>query len=288
MVARKSGLGRSLNELLGDSPKVSTRPVAAKDGLKNLPVEYLQRGVYQPRQEIDESSLLELAESIEAQGIIQPIVVRPITDHKYEIIAGERRWRAAQLAGLAEVPVVIRELDDEATMAMALIENIQREDLNPMEEARALQRLVDEFQLSHQEVATSIGKSRTAVTNTLRLNQLHHDVQKLLENGDIEMGHARAILALPQAQQVSVARMVSNKSFTVRQTEQYVRNLLGGEKKEPEKTENSSADIRQLENKLSDQLGAKVILQHQNKGNGKLIIHYNSSDELEGILEHIS
>lgn len=284
-MAKKSGLGRSLNELLGDSERIQAQPKTPSktDGLMELPVEFLSRGKYQPRRDMDETALNELAESIKSQGLIQPIIVRKI-EQGYEIIAGERRWRAAQLAGMTQVPVVIKSIDDEQAMAMALIENVQREDLNPMEEARALQRIHDEFHSTHQEIATAIGKSRAHVSNLIRLNQCHQEVQTLLEHGDIEMGHARALLALPQDAQVKAARVVVAKALTVRATERLVNELLTDKK--PQVVE-ESADIRQLESKLSEKLAAKVSIKHQPSGKGVLSVHYNSLDELDGILDHI-
>jgi len=297
-VARKSGLGRSLNSLLGDNKKVvvkkpqqTTVPTKTespkKEGLQHIPVEFLQRGKYQPRQDIAEEPLQELADSIKAQGIIQPIIVRLLAEkNRYEIIAGERRWRAAQLAGLSEVPVVIKKINDDTAMAMALIENIQREDLNTMEEARALFRLSGEFELTHEEIAKTVGKSRTAVTNLLRLNQLHSDVQSLLERGEIEMGHARAILGLPTENQVKAAREVAQKHMTVRATEKLVRGILQGDAKSKKITQKDH-NIQSLENELSEKLGASVSIEHKDNGKGRLYIQYNSLDELDGILEHI-
>lgn len=287
MAAKKSGLGRSLNELLGDNERIVAKPKLAEeknnDGA-HLPVEFLQRGEYQPRRDMDDAALQELAESIKAQGIIQPIIVRK-KGERYEIIAGERRWRAAQLAGLSQVPVVIKKIDDEQAMAMALIENVQREDLNPMEEARALQRLNDEFHSTHQEIAQAIGKSRAHVSNLIRLNQCHPEVQKLLSHGDIEMGHARALLSLPHDEQLKAVRLVVKQSYTVRATERLVNQLLNP--RAEQKTSENSADIKRLENKLAERLAAKVSIKHRASGKGELIIHYNSVDELDGILNHV-
>lgn len=288
MSARKSGLGKSLNALLGPQSQVSVvkKTNTPADGLAQLPVEFLQPGVYQPRKVMDDGALSELAESIKAQGIIQPIVVRKIAgDNRYEILAGERRWRAAQLAQLEKVPVVIRHIDDEAAMAIALIENIQREDLNPVETAFALQRLLDEFQLTHQEIATAVGKSRTTVTNMLRLLNLQESVRRLLENGDLEMGHARALLGLPADKQHQVATTVVEKGLTVRQTEQLIRSLLTSKPAKPQPK--LDPNIARTQQTLAEKLGAKVAINHQSKGAGKLVIQYHSLDQLQGILEHM-
>ena len=298
MAAKKKGLGRGLDALLGSAnipqKEVSTdatKPVSVTredvDGeLKHLPIEFLQRGRYQPRRDMDPQALEDLANSIKAQGVMQPIVVRPLAGpNQYEIIAGERRWRASQLAGLDKVPCVIRSVSDEAAIAMALIENIQREDLNPIEEAAALQRFQDEFELTHQQVAEAVGKSRTTVTNLLRLMSLSAEAKKLVEHGDLEMGHARAILTLDSAKQTEAARTIVAKGLSVRQTEALVRRLqqeqmaTGGTKIDP--------DIKLLQDNLSDKLGAPVMIQHSAKGKGRLVIRYGSLDELDGILDHI-
>jgi ParB family chromosome partitioning protein len=255
--------------------------------LKEIPVDLIQRGKYQPRRDIDPESLQELAESIRAQGIMQPIVVRPISDRKYEIIAGERRWRAAQIAGLDQVPAVIRDVNDESAIAMALIENIQREDLNPIEEAVSLQRLQQEFELTQQEVADAVGKSRSTIANLLRLMSLQEDVRLLLERGDMEMGHARALLALEGMQQSQAARTVVGKGMSVRQTEALVRNLLARQEFPAQAPAQLDPNIRQLQDDLSQKLGARVLIQHTAKGKGKLVLSYNSLDELDGILGHI-
>jgi len=262
-------------------------------GLKNLPVEHLQRGQYQPRVDMRQDSLQELADSIKAQGVVQPIVARPISKkgggQRYEIIAGERRWRAAQMAGLEEIPAVIRDVPDEAAIAMALIENIQRENLNPLEEARALDRLIREFDLTHAEAAKAVGRSRASVSNLLRLQDLSEKVKPLLEDRQIEMGHARALLALSNAvQQFDAARQVIKKGLSVRETERLVKNMLDtGGSKPAKKTAAPNADIRRLEIEVSEKLGAKVSVDHTPKGAGKLVISYNSLDELDGILKHI-
>ncbi|MFV8818897.1 ParB/RepB/Spo0J family partition protein [Haliea sp. E17] len=292
MAAKK--LGRGLDSLLGASAIPAQQPGAAASGtgadpeapLRELPVDLIQRGKYQPRRDIEPESLQELADSIKAQGVMQPIVVRPISDTRYEIIAGERRWRATQLAGLDTIPALIRDVPDEAAIAMALIENIQREDLNPVEEAVALKRLQDEFGLTQQEVAMAVGKSRSTVTNLLRLLSLQDDVRRMLEHGDLEMGHARALLALSDGDQSHAAGQVVARGFSVRQTEALVRQLLAAREK-PATEVAIDPNIRHLQDDLSARLGAKVQIQHGAKGKGKLILNYNSLDELDGILKHI-
>jgi len=246
----------------------------------------LRPGKYQPRTDMHETTLEELANSIKQQGVMQPIVLRPISSSRYEIIAGERRWRATQQAGLHTIPAIIKEVSDESAIAMSLIENIQRENLNPIEEAMALKRLQDEFELTQQEVAVAVGKSRATVTNLIRLIGLNPDVRRMLEHGDLEMGHARALLSLPDPQQSEAARSVVGKGLSVRQTESLVRRLMagpGGKRSKPA----VDPDIKNLEEDLSSKLGAKVLIQHTAKGRGKLILKYNSVDELEGILGHI-
>jgi len=298
MSVRKRGLGRGLDALLGGgnaassvgTDAINTALEAVRGGEANsrseLPVDLIQRGKYQPRRDIEPESLRELADSIIAQGVIQPISVRPISDQRYEIIAGERRWRAAQLAGLDVIPVVIRDVSDQAAIAMALIENIQREDLNPIEEAVSLQRLQSEFDLTQQEVATAVGKSRSTVANLLRLMTLQEDVQRLVEHGDLEMGHARALLGLEGANQSQAARIVVSKGMTVRQTEALVRHLLA-KKTGPVAAKHIDPNIRHLQDDLSLRLGAPVQILHSAKGKGKLVLSYNSLDELDGILSHI-
>lgn len=299
MTARKRGLGRGLDALLGASASAKQAVTEAEQSaslasddserqqLKVLPVDRIQRGKYQPRRDMDPESLQELADSITAQGVMQPIVVRPISDRKFEIIAGERRWRATQLAGLDSIPAVVRDVSDEAAIAMALIENIQREDLSPMEEAMALQRLQQEFELTQQEVATAVGKSRTTVTNLLRLMSLEDDVRVLLERGDLEMGHARALLGLNGADQSQAGRTVVGKGLSVRQTEALVRHILASKDRKPADKTSMDPNIRQLQDDLSEKLGAKVQIQHTAKGRGKLVLSYSSLDELDGILSHI-
>ena len=300
-MAKKRGLGgMGLDALLAGAASQSTQEQAqpqateadtafSKDVLKQLPVEYLQPGQYQPRKDMHPEGLEELASSIKAQGIMQPIVVRAIAPNtansKYEIIAGERRWRAAQMAGLHEVPAIIRDVADEAAIAMALIENIQRENLNPMEEAVALHRLQVEFELTQQQVADAVGKSRVTVTNLLRLMNLNEDVRILLEHGDIEMGHARALLGLQGEHQSEAARQVVAKAFTVRQTEALVRTWH--EQTPATAKPKLDPNIQRLEGSLGERLGAKVELKHNARGKGKLVISYSSLDELDGILNHI-
>ena len=270
------------------SPFQVDSPTPDRDGdLKNIPVDLIQRGKYQPRTDMHEEALEELSASIKNQGVMQPIVVRPISSDKYEIIAGERRWRATQMAGLDTIPAIVKPVGDEAAIAMALIENIQRENLNPIEEAMALKRLQDEFELTQQEVADAVGKSRVTVTNLMRLIGLHIDVRRMLEHGDLEMGHARALLALPDEQQTSAARVVSGKGLSVRQTEALVRRLTS-ESGAVKNKHVSDPDIKNLEDKLAEKLGAKVMIQHTAKGKGKVVVKYNSLDELDGILAHIS
>jgi ParB family chromosome partitioning protein len=295
MATKRQSLGKGLDALLGLSEEsdsivdVAGKQVDAEsaDGaMQQIPVELLQRGKYQPRRDFNSESLQELADSIAGQGLIQPIVVRSIGQGKYEIIAGERRWRAAQLAGIDAVPAVVREISDQATIAMALIENIQREDLNPIEESQALIRLQNEFSLTQQQVAEAVGKSRTAVTNLMRLASLEASVQQQVERGDIELGHAKCLLALEGNIQVQAARTVASENLTVRQTEVLVKKLLSpavSEKSQPTKNQ----DIVNLQNQLSEKLGAVVKIDHNSRGSGKLVISYNSVDELDGILDHL-
>ena len=298
---RKRGLNQSrgLDALLGEQekaehPEVSleevqpAEPGRPADGqLRSLPVEYLERGRYQPRRDMSSEALEELADSIRSQGVMQPIVVRPLgEENRYEIIAGERRWRAAQLAGLEEIPAVIRDASDETAVALALIENIQREDLNPMEEALALSRLKEEFDLTHEEVAKAVGKSRTMVTNLLRLINLEPDTRTLLEHGDLEMGHARCLLALSGAAQVEAARTVVAKGLNVRQTEALVRDFQKPKKKKAASGQ-EDPNLKRLREDLSEKLGAPVQIEQGQAGKGRLVIRYNSLDELDGILSHI-
>lgn len=282
---KKKRLGRGLDALLGGDVTNPTASISAVESApSSLPIEKLQRGEYQPRTNMDQASLEELAASIRSQGIIQPILVRPISGERYEIIAGERRWRAAQIAQLDEVPVLVRDIPDEATLAVALIENIQRENLNPVEEAVGLKRLMDEFELTHEEMAKSVGRSRAAVTNLLRLLGLTHGARQLLEHGKIGMGHGRALLALPTEQQDFAAAEVYSKSLSVRQTEALVKSY-NNPKAKP-KAEPKSTDILSLEERLAETLGTNVSVEDKN-GKGRLIIEYRSLDSLDGILARI-
>lgn len=300
----KKKLGRGLDTLLGKSAaasrpaaelvsieKADTSHPAAQEltdqQLRHLPVDLIQRGKYQPRTDMHEEALQELADSIKAQGVMQPIVVRPVAGDRFEIIAGERRWRATQLAGLDSIPAVIRLVSDESAIAMALIENIQRENLNPIEEAMALKRLQEEFRLTQQEVAEAVGKSRTTVTNLLRLMSLNNDVRTMLERGDLEMGHARALLGLGGEQQSEAAKTVAGKGLSVRQTEALVRRLLAQADQPKPEPVREDPDIHRLQEDLSERIGARVEIKHSPRGSGQLTLKYNSLDELDGILAHI-
>jgi ParB family transcriptional regulator, chromosome partitioning protein len=324
MSQKKPTLGRGLADLLGQSalrpaatpvpihapvangtaaPSAGQGQAAANAGalapgeeLARLPLDLLQKGKYQPRTDMRSESLQELADSIKAQGVIQPIVVRPVgapaagESQRYEIIAGERRWRAAQMAGLGEIPAVIRHIPDEAAIAVALIENIQRENLNPLEEARALERLISEFELTHQQAAEAVGRSRATVTNLLRLLELAPEVCERVERREIEMGHARALLPLPnRKQQAEIATVVATKGLSVRDTEALVRRLLAASNSAAADGKHAARDpnVQRLEQELADKLGAKVAIQHSTGGKGKLVVSYNSLDELDGILAHI-
>ena len=298
MMQRKPTLGRGLADLLGARPPPVAPGAPSGDELRKLPLDVLQRGRYQPRMDMRAESLAELANSIKAQGVVQPIVVRPLEvtpgsgeSQRYEIIAGERRWRAAQMAGLAEIPAVIRHVPDQAAIAMALIENIQRENLNPLEEARALSRLVSEFGLTHQQAAEAVGRSRAGVTNLLRLLELPPELCELLEKRSLEMGHARALLALAQPRQQSeVGRLVASKGLSVRETEALVRRLQsppGAGAGNGAGTRDPNANVERLEQELAEKLGARVLIQQGSGGKGKLVVSYNTLDELDGILAHI-
>src|SRR5512137_1366118 len=301
MATKRPSLGRGLEALLGtptasaDQPSAGTPAQRTDEELAHIPVDLLQRGRYQPRLDMRPESLQELADSIKAQGVVQPIVVRPLAAQKtgepirYEIIAGERRWRAAQMAGLHDIPAVVRIVPDEAAVAMSLIENIQRENLHPLEEARALDRLIREFEMTHQTAADAVGRSRAAVSNLLRLLELAEEVKSLVEQRQLEMGHARALLGLTQArQQAEVGALVAKKGLSVRETEALVKRLLThGQDTGTRETERRDPNITKLEQDLADKLGAKVHLQHTKTGKGKLVIDYHSLDELDGILAHI-
>ena len=297
MSTKKRGLGtgRGLDAVLGAVRQVRddvaaveshTIPPTMLNSLQQLPLEQLQRGRYQPRRDMNPTALQELADSIKAQGIMQPIIVRLLADDRYEIIAGERRWRAAQMAGLETIPAIIREINDDTAIAMALIENIQREDLNPMEQATAMHRFIEEFALTHQQIAEAVGKARATVTNLLRLMSLPREVKTLLEHGDLEMGHARALLSLPEQQQIDSARLVVAKGLSVRQTEALVRSLLAANEK-PADDKTIDPNVAQLQQSLADKLGAAVQIDYNKKGQGRLVIRYNSFEELDGILAHI-
>jgi ParB family chromosome partitioning protein len=284
---KKKRLGRGLGALIGnidELTKVSEQDRAS--GLRELDVDRIQRGKYQPRQNFDQQSLQELADSIRSQGIVQPIVVRPEGDH-FELVAGERRWRAAQIAGLQKIPAVIRELDGKSAAAISLIENIQREDLNPLEESQALMRLIDEFDLTHQQVADSVGRSRASVSNLLRLLDLADPVKDLVNRGLLDMGHARALLGLIRHDQIEVGNIVVNRGLSVRETEALVKQALkGGPKKKPVVQE-PDPDIRRLETRISEKLGAAVKIKSGKQGSGQLIVSFHNSEELEGILDHL-
>ncbi|GLX86056.1 chromosome partitioning protein ParB [Thalassotalea loyana] len=288
--SKRRGLGRGLDALLTNAPTPQAKSsdsnpeadVIADGQLRTLPIEQLQPGKYQPRKDMSPDALEELSDSIKAQGVIQPVVVRAVDNDKFEIIAGERRWRAAQLAQLDEIPCLIKNVQDEAAVAIALIENIQREDLNAMEEAIALERLLTEFELTHQEVADAVGKSRTTVSNLLRLNNLNEEVKTLLEHGDLEMGHARALLALEDDIQTNTARTVVAKELTVRETEALIKKVLTPEQPKVEKVKDP--DTQSLEQNLTEKLGSQVTINHNKKGKGKLVISYADLAELDSIV----
>ena len=311
MNQKRTGLGRGLEALLGQAavravpsalqPALAAAPEEsrASETLMRIPLDLLQKGRYQPRLDMRAEALEDLAQSIRAQGVIQPIVVRPLgppvagQPARYEIIAGERRWRAAQLAGITDIPALVRVVPDDAAIAMALIENIQREDLNPLEEARALERLVSEFGITHQQAAHAVGRSRAAVSNLLRLLELPPEVCRLVEARELEMGHARALLALPtRQQQIELGTQVARKGLSVRETEAWVRRIQpsGRIAERPEVSAGapgSDPNVRRLEDELAEKLGTKVAIQHSPSGRGKLVVTYNSLDELDGILAHI-
>ena len=295
MIRKKGGLGRGLDALLGaaalrdsgasDRAGPADAPMqVASETLRSLPVEQIERGRYQPRQDLREDTLQELAASISAQGVVQPVLVRALGGDRYELIAGERRWRAAQLAGLRTVPAVIREIPDSAAIAVALIENIQREDLNPLEEAAALQRLIHEFQLTHQQAADAVGRSRATISNLLRLLELSDEVQRLLMERKLDMGHARALLPLSPTLQREAAQLVLLRGLSARETEQLARRLQQSATP-PAAEKPLDPDIRQLQERLSERFGAQVRLRHAASGKGSLVIHYNTLDELDGIID---
>jgi len=284
-MVKKRGLGKSLDALLiGSGAIAESVTEQANEKLSLLPVDLIQRGKYQPRRDMDPESLQDLANSIRAQGVIQPIVVRHLLGGRYEIVAGERRWRASQLAGLKEVPAIIRNIPDEAAVAIALIENIQRESLNPIEEAMALQRLLDEFSMTHQQVADAVGKSRASVTNLLRLLTLSEEVRTMLEHGDIEMGHARALLTLPATSQLDAALMIVEKTLSVRETEELVRRMQMPNL--PALPKAIDPDIRRLQQDLASKLSMAVAINCNAKGKGKVVIRYANLTELDAILDY--
>ncbi|SFN02488.1 ParB/RepB/Spo0J family partition protein [Dokdonella immobilis] len=291
MAAKKRGLGlgRGLDALLGgaDPETESTTTASASEGeLRSLAVASISAGRYQPRRHFDEALLEELAESIKTQGVIEPIIVRSTDAGRFELIAGERRWRASQLAGLTEIPALVRDIDDRTAIAIALIENIQREDLSPLEEAHALARLIAEFKLTHQQAADAVGRSRAAVSNLLRLLDLPDPIRAHLDDGRLEMGHARALLTLPQARAIALAQKAVDQEWSVRELEEAVRRateLPKGKAARPKR----DADIEALENELAGKLGTRVSLSHGRGGRGKMVIHYHSLDELDGILGRI-
>ena len=290
MSVKKSPLGRNLSSMLSQSTlqhaveQPDSPDAPADSGLRQLPLDRIQPGPYQPRSVFDPDRLAELADSIRHQGVIQPVVVRPLPGGDYQLIAGERRWRAAQQAGIDRIPALVREVPDEVAVAMALVENIQRENLNPIEEATALRRLVDEFQLTHQEAAEAVGRSRSAVSNLLRLLELSREVRGLVDDRHLEMGHARALLSLPEAMQVAAAREVVRRQLSVRETEALVKRLTRPPR---QRTAGTDPDILRLQDELAERLCASVRIQHGARGKGKLIIAYNSADELEGIIGHL-
>lgn len=305
MNVRKKGLGRGLDALLGglgdpgmaslepdhSGAGPSATPSETEGRLSSLPLDLIERGRYQPRRDFDPDALRELADSIAVQGIIQPVVVRALAAGRYELLAGERRWRAAQQAGLSEIPAVIREVDEQGAMAIALIENIQRADLNPLEEATALQRLLGEFGLTHAQIAEAIGKSRATVTNLLRLLELNDDVKRALERGQLEMGHARALLGLKGPRQSAAADQVTSRGLSVRETERLVRQLQQEDEERanpaPRPSNVTDPDVRRLQDDLAERLGAQVQIHPGTRGGGRLVIAYHSLDELDGILAHI-
>ena len=284
---KKKRLGRGLGSLIGNIEDVAEAQASAGDsGLVDIDIDRIERGRYQPRQVFEPDALQELADSIRAQGVVQPIVVRREGDH-FELVAGERRWRAAQMAGLHEIPSIVRDVPDESAIAMALIENIQREDLNPLEEAQALMRLIEEFDLTHQQVADSVGRSRAAVSNLLRLLDLADPVKEQVNKGLLDMGHARALLALIRHDQVEIARVVVNRGLSVRETELLVKKTLGEQPKARKKAVAKDPDVKRLETEISEKLGAGVKIKSGKKGAGQLVISFNSSAELDGILKHL-
>ncbi|MGH8120868.1 MAG: ParB/RepB/Spo0J family partition protein [Gammaproteobacteria bacterium] len=286
MTLKKRSLGKGLDALLGTLP---VDVAGTTEDLRNLPVDLIKRGQYQPRKSMNPEALADLADSIRTQGVVQPILVRPLAGQpgKYEIIAGERRWRAAQMAGLQNIPALVREVPDRTAACIALIENIQREDLNPLEEAQTFNRLLEEFSMTHEAVAEAVGRSRSTVTNLLRLLELHPEVQELLRSGHLEMGHARAVAGLGPEQQVEIARRVVKRGLSVREAERLARDAQKPGKKKGARNTPIDPNIRSLQDKLSERLGARATIRHTSRGKGRLEIHYNSLDELDGILARI-
>ncbi|MDP1951926.1 MAG: ParB/RepB/Spo0J family partition protein [Nitrosomonas sp.] len=279
-MAKLKGLGRGLDALLSSNNDGN----ANEESLQNLAINLLQPGKYQPRTRMDQSSLTELAESIKAQGVMQPILVRPIADSRYEIIAGERRWRAAQIAGLDKVPVLIREVPDESALAMSLIENIQREDLNPLEEALGIQRLIKEFSLTHQTAGEALGSSRSTISNLLRLLNLSAPVQEMMMEGKIDMGHGRALLSLSPAQQIETAHLIVHKQLSVRDTEKLISRI---EQPETKKVKQQDHDLLRLQDEISEKMGTQVVIKEKKHGAGNIIIHYSNLEQLDGILSKL-
>lgn len=290
MATKKRGLGRGLDSLLDEAETKQAMHEAPMEGesVRQIELNLLQRGKYQPRREFSAESLEELAQSIRSQGVIQPLIVRPVQRNKFEIIAGERRWRAAGIAELTTVPVIVRDISDQTAAALALIENIQRHDLTAIEEAQAIERLIELYQFTHQAAADMIGRSRAAVSNLLRMLELENQVKKWLDERKLEMGHGRALLALSGSLQVRIAEKIIAMQLSVRQAEALVRQAQANQEIALQPPAKPDPDITRLENSLSDQLGAKVIFKHNNKGHGKLVIHYGSLDELDGIIEKIN
>ena len=283
-MVKKARLGKGLDALFGSLEDVGLEG-GNEQGMRSIPIDEIRPGRFQPRARIDEASLVDLAASIKSQGVVQPIVVRETATGTFELIAGERRWRASQMAGRKDIPAVVRRVSDDAALALGLIENIQREDLNPIEEAAGLKRLLDEFGMTHLQVAESVGRSRAAVSNLLRILNLDPLVRDHIEKERIEMGHGRALLALPQADQHSAAEVVMHRRLSVRQTEQLVRQWLAGDRKRKRKLSSKDADIQRLENELSEMLGAAVHIEHRGTKGGRLLIDYHSLDELDGIMK---
>tara|TARA_B100000953_G_scaffold96011_1_gene78563 strand:- start:1330 stop:2199 length:870 start_codon:yes stop_codon:yes gene_type:complete len=288
MNAKKRGLGKGLDALLGEDSNISIAASAENSSLKMLAIDLIERGPFQPRRDFDQDALDSLADSIKTQGLVQPILVRPVEDkNSYEIVAGERRWRAAQIAGLHDIPVIIKDVSDNEAMCIALIENIQRQDLNPLEEAGALERLINEFEMTHDAVAETVGRSRPAVSNLLRLLELDNRVKKMVETGKLDMGHARALLSLSPPRQLEAALRIVKQGLSVRATENLVKQFLDNNQQNRPKKDSKDSNIARLESDLSERLAAKVSITHQSSGQGKLQISYNSLDELQGILKRL-